>query len=197
MNTASPRTREYLLRLAGERRLDALGTCGEERIESVGALLENGLTQAEASRWIDRLQAAPLDLEDVVEPGVYRLDGTIYVVKQNRTNERRHARRLVEIGGRRLTEADTIVQIEFEYDALALPLLRPEHLMTLEEARPFIIRYGKCIFCNTVLSDATSVERGVGPVCIKKYAGYEPPARPTVTDDQRDRLAQLVARLRG
>lgn len=193
----SPRAREYLLRLAGERELAELGTCGEERLENVGAMLENGMSAAQASRWIDRLKVAPLDQEDVVGVGVYRLDGTIYVVRENRTNTRVHARRLIEIGGRRLTEADTVVQIEFEYAPEVLHQLRSEHMMTLEEARPFIIRYGRCIACGAVLSDATSVERGVGPVCIRKFAGYEPTPVPEVSPETSAQLAGLLTRLRG
>lgn len=197
LRAPSPRTKELLLRLASERRLDELGTCGEERLENVGALLENGMDQAAASRLIDRLFAAPLDQRDAVGVGVYRRDGVIYVVRKNRTNDGVHARRLVEIGGRRLTEADTVVKIEFEFDRDALAQLRPEDQMTLDEARPFIIRYGRCIACGTALSDARSVERGIGPVCVKKFAGYEPTPAPTVSDETRDRLAELVARLKG
>lgn len=190
----TPKAANFLLQLASERKLEELGTCGEERMENVGAMLENGLDAYAASRLIDRLKAAPLDLDELeVGPGVYQRDDTIYVVRQNRTNEGVHARRLVEIGGHRLTEADTIVQIEFVYDPGALLRLRPEDQMTLEEARPFIIRYGRCIFCNTVLSDATSVERGVGPVCIKRYA----PARPvpTVSTEIKNELSALLAGL--
>lgn len=188
---------EYLLHLAGVRRLDRLGSCAEERTENVGAMLESGqLTRAAISRLIDELKEAPRDDPEVrVGPGVFRRDDTIYVVRRNRTNERVHARRLVEIGGQRLTEADTVVQIEFEYDEHALYRLRPEDQMTLEEARPFIIRYGRCIFCNTPLSDATSVERGVGPVCVKRYAPAAP--APTVSAETRGQLAELLAQMRG
>lgn len=193
----SPRAREYLLRLAGERELAELGTCGEERLENVGALLENGMSAAQASRWIDRLKVAPLDQEDVVGVGVYRLDDTIYVVRENRTNTRVHARRLVEINGRRLTEADTVVQIEFEYAPEVLHQLHPAHMMTLEEARPFIIRYGRCIACGAALSDATSVARAVGPVCIKKFAGYEPTPVPEVSPETSAQLAGLLVQLKG
>lgn len=191
----SPRAVDFLLRLASERKLDELGTCGEERLARIQELLAGpALDQAAVSRWIDRLKAAPLDLADVaVGPGVYRRDDTIYVVRQNRTNVGLHARRLVEIGGQRLTAANTVVQIEFVYDPGALARLEPTDQMTLEDARPFIIRYGKCIFCNTVLSDATSVARGVGPVCIKRYA--PPVPVPTVRAEVKTELGALLARL--
>lgn len=190
----SPKAANFLLQLASERRLPELGTCAEERMENVGAMLDNGLDAYATSRLIDRLKAAPLDLDEVeVEPGVYRRDDTIYVVRQNRTNAGVHARRLVEIGGQRLTAAGTVVNIEFVYDPGALLRLRPEDQMTLEEARPFIIRYGKCIFCNTALSDATSVARGVGPVCVRRYA--PPVPVPTVKAEVRTELGALLAGL--
>lgn len=188
---------EYLLHLAGTRRLDRLGTCGEERLENVGAMLENGqLTRAAVSRLIDELRAAPYDDPEVlVGPGVYRRDGTIYAVRKNRTNARLHARRLVEIGGRRLTEAGEVVNVDFVYDRDALHELRPEHQMTLEEARPFIIRYGRCLFCGTELKAAESVDRGVGPVCIKRYAPPAPP--PTVSAATRTALSDMLNSMKG
>lgn len=192
----TPKARDWLLRLVAERRFEQLGTCGEERLENVGAMLEDRRLDARrVSELIDQLRVAPFDDDDVVGPGVYRRNGTIYVVRRNRTNERLHARRLVEIGGRRLTEADTVVQIEFEYDRDALRELEPADQMTLEEARPFIIRYGRCIFCNTPLKDATSVERGVGPVCIKRYAPARP--APTVPAATRAALSDLLSSMKG
>lgn len=193
----SPKMIKYVLALAAERKLEWLGTTADERV----ARVDRELTSEELDRFdvmylIDQLKDAPRDdTNPGLVPGVYRRNGTIYVVRENRTNSNLHARRLVEIGGRRLTEADTIVQIEFEYDRDALLQLRPRDQMTLEEARPFIIRYGKCIFCNTPLSDATSVARGVGPVCVKRYAPAEP--RPEVPQGTRDRLTELLNSMKG
>lgn len=193
----TPRMVAWLRELARDRLLPELGSTVDER----EATLERWLEDREHDRYwfmtaLDTWKHAPHDPGDHgLVPGVYRRNGTIYVVKKNRTNPRLHARRLVEIGGRRLTEADTVVRIEFEYDRDALLQLRREDQMTLEEARPFIIRYGRCIFCNTPLSDATSVARGVGPVCIKRYAPAAPP--PEAPPGTGDRLAELLARLKG
>lgn len=193
---ASPRMVNWLRSLAAERLIPELGTTSDERL----ATLERWLEDREHDKYwfmtaLDTWKHAPVDEAETsgLVPGVYRRNGTIYVVRKNKTNPRLHARRLVEIGGRRLTADDTIVHIEFEYDRDALRVIRPEDQMTLEEARPFIIRYGKCIFCNTALSDAKSVARGVGPVCIKRYA----PPRPVVTtpDGTSERLAALLTSL--
>ena len=186
----------FMLSLARERELPEYGATANERV----AFLQREVDERRLSKWgamsvIDRLKRAPVDTSTsgTVQPGVYRRNGTIYVVKLNRAKTALHARRLVEIGGRRLTEADTVVKIEFVYDPGALSGLRAEDQMTLEEAKPFIIRYGKCIFCNTPLRDATSVERGVGPVCFKRYAPPKPVAEP---DPERDaRLDDLLAQL--
>ena len=193
----SPQAIRFALALAAEHQLDWLGATSEDRVARVNRELESReLDKHDLSYLIDELKRAPFaEVSTGLVPGVYRRNGTIYVVRQNRTNPRLHARRLVEIGGRRLTEAETVVRIEFEYDRDALLQLRPRDQMTLEEARPFIIRYGRCIFCNTLLKDATSVERGVGPVCIKRYRPAEPP--PQVSPETSGQLAELLARLKG
>ena len=186
----------FMLSLARERELPEYGATANERV----AFLQREVDQRRLGKYgamdvIDRLKTAPLATDDVtaVQPGVYRRNGVIYVVKLNRARTALHARRLVEIGGRRLNEADDVVHIEFEYAPGALAGLKPEHQMTLEEAKPFIIRYGKCIFCNTFLKDATSVERGVGPVCYKRYAPPKPVAEPDPA--QAARLDDLLSRL--
>lgn len=186
----------FIFSLAAERNLPELGDCDQTRRSTLEEWRRNdGLDKFEAMHLIDRLKTAPFDTASTsaLVPGVYRHNGTIYVVKPNRTNsDRLHARRLVEIGGRRLNAEDEVVHIEFEYDREALLRLRPEDQMTLEEARPFIIRYGKCIYCDTVLRDARSVERGVGPVCARRFAPPRPPAE--VSPESRERLSELLAR---
>jgi hypothetical protein len=202
----SARMVSYMRALATDRVIPELGVTGEERL----ATLERWLAERTYDKfgfmtYIDAWRQAPRDVvtpADGLVPGVYRHNGTIYVVKLNQRQTGMYAKRLVEIGGRRLTEADTVVQIEFEYDRDALRHLRPADQMSLEEARPFIIRYGRCIFCNTVLSDAKSVARGVGPVCIRRYrptpeeqAAAQAPAE--VTPGITSGLARLIAQLEG
>jgi hypothetical protein len=107
----------------------------------------------------------------VTDPGVYETpEGVVYVVKPNRDKSRLYAKRLVEIGGNRLTESDDVVQIDFEYESGAVYKLTPEMKMPLERAKALTVRYGRCIVCGTRLTDAKSVERGIGPVCIKSFA---------------------------
>jgi hypothetical protein len=124
---------------------------------------------AAADRIIARnQQAGPVE---PVGPGVYETpDGNVYVVKRTQDKQRIYAKRMVEIGGERLTEADTVVKIDFEYAAGAIRDIRPEHRMPLTRAEELqlMVRYGKCICCGRHLKAADSVARGIGPVC----AGY-------------------------
>lgn len=110
----------------------------------------------------------------VTQPGVYETpEGVVYVVKPNRERTGVYAKKLVEIGGKRLTEVDEVVQIDFEYERGAIYKLTPAMKMPLERAKELTVRYGKCIVCGTRLTDAKSVERGIGPVCIKSFAQPE------------------------
>jgi hypothetical protein len=105
----------------------------------------------------------------VTQPGVYENEDGIFIVKPTRDKSRLYAKKLVEINAERATEAGERVQIEFEYAKGAIYKLKPEHKMDLERAKALTIRYGRCIVCNTPLKAAESVERGIGPVCIKSF----------------------------
>lgn len=121
---------------------------------------------------VDRPGRKPLPEREirVTEPGVYETpDDVVYIVKPNKAKTSLYAKRLVEINANRLTEADTRVQIEFEYEAGAIYNLTPEMKMPLERAKQLTIRYGRCIVCGAKLKQAESVERGIGPVCIKSF----------------------------
>jgi hypothetical protein len=42
--------------------------------------------------------------------------------------------------------------------------------MTLDEAKAFLLRFGRCVRCNRRLKVGQSVERGLGPVCVKEFS---------------------------
>ncbi len=180
---------DWVLQLAGERRDDRIGSDGEERIENVAARIENGATKREVSLWISTLLKMPVDTRDAqipaprtertheprevaakLTPGVYDVDGHVYVVKPNREKTRLYAKRLVEINSERLNEHDDLVKIEFVYEPGAIFNIKPDQKMPLERAKALTIRYGRCIVCNKPLKAGKSVERGIGPVCIKSFA---------------------------
>jgi hypothetical protein len=112
--------------------------------------------------------AQPL-AERVTEPGMYRgPDGDPVKVQKSRGSDRLYAKRLVRIGGERLTETDAVVRFEFQYEQGLSYHLRASDRMTLEEAKAFGIRYGVCCVCGAFLKDATSVANGIGPICAGK-----------------------------
>ncbi len=107
--------------------------------------------------------------------GVYELPtGEIYLVKPNEEKTRMYAKRMVETVSDRLTETDKHVKIDFKYEAGAIYKLKPEFKMTLERGKELMIRYGRCIACGHRLKVAESVERGIGPVCIKYFRTQAP-----------------------
>jgi hypothetical protein len=131
--------------------------------------------QIEAILRCKRRERAPrLDRHDEkLEPGVYRVprgdDFDIYKVQPNKSKTRVYAKLLKPIGGRRLNHDDEIVQWEWEYAPGAITKIRPEHRMTEEDAKHFGLRYGICAACGKTLKVPESVERGIGPVCMKWF----------------------------
>ncbi len=109
----------------------------------------------------------------VTTPGVFRKDGEVYVVKPNREKTRLYAKKLVEAPSNRLTEQGEVVEFDFVYAPGAIYNLTEANRMPLEEGKKLMIRYGKCIVCGRRLKVAESVERGIGPVCIKYFKGAE------------------------
>lgn len=104
-------------------------------------------------------------------PGVYELpDGRIYIVKPNKKKTRFYAKRLVEAPSDRLTETGDHVPFDFVYEKGAIYEIKPEYMMSMERGKQLMIKYGHCIVCGRHLKVAESVERGIGPVCIKYFA---------------------------
>lgn len=169
---------EFLLRLAGDRIFPRLGSCGEERMENMQAILEDGrTTRATASRMIDDLMRAPIDRVEreaerkLLTPGVYEVNGEIFNVKWNKAKTNLYAQRLVENARiNRFVESGDTVHIEFEYAPGVVARLRPHHKMSIARAEELTIRYGRCLVCGRKLKDAESVKQGIGPVCRKTFA---------------------------
>lgn len=47
--------------------------------------------------------------------------------------------------------------------------LRPEHKMSLEDAKKFGALYGTCCVCGRTLTNEESIEAGIGPICASKF----------------------------
>lgn len=54
---------------------------------------------------------------------------------------------------------------EFVYRGLAERFIDPAWLMSMEEAKEYGQIYGFCVVCGTTLTDETSIQEGIGPVC--------------------------------
>lgn len=104
----------------------------------------------------------------ITEEGMYQHDGSIYRAQKSKTSGNLYAKRLVPINGARLNDEDIVVGWEFQYDAGAVRMLKPEDRMSLDEARLFGNKYGVCCVCGITLKDAKSVAAGIGPVCAKR-----------------------------
>jgi hypothetical protein len=126
-------------------------------------------------------------------PGVYKLDGEIFVVKGNRdylswrkfcrehgecprpAEARLYAKRLVESAARE-TEAGTEIPFALEYAKGVIFDLSLDDRMPLAEAEELSTRYAKCIVCERTLKAAKSVRASIGPVCIKMFGPVLPEA---------------------
>lgn len=180
---ASDRQVNYALRLAGERIAD-LGNDPKERKDNLQAIFDrirenDGMLSGwVVSDWIDNLLALPKGLQPGndqevaldLTPGIFETNDGIFVVKRSKQTQHLYAKKLVEISGERLNEAAEHVKIDFEYAKGAIFRIKEQDRMPLDErVKQLMIRYGRCIVCGRFLKAATSVERGIGPVCIKAF----------------------------
>lgn len=171
-------------------------------------VLANGYGR-EASGIIDRLKNAPRAAQQngngnghrggmkVTEPGVYRLNGEVYVVKVTRATSkldpsewRFTASKVVEIGGERITEAGTFVNVEFEFASGVVWQIDPSDRMPFEDAKALTARYGRCIVCGAWLKAGKSVEAGIGPVCRKRFPDAAITAPVESDEDRENRESQ-------
>lgn len=156
----------------------------------------------DVSAMIDRLKACGFKQREqaerkvevaVTDPGVYRRDGEVYIVKPNREKTKLYAKRLVELGenAQRLAGDGSIIYgVEFEYAPGAIYKLSPEDRMPFEDAKALTARYAKCIVCGRGLKAAQSVERGIGPVCRI----YFPDAEQTPGEARGRTIHEAIAR---
>ena len=174
--TASPKQVAFLRSLVAqiltaEQQVDPdngaeRGLAYEQEIEG----LVPDLTTKTASEAIDRLKArlaylrakgacvAAKQAKAAVEPGYYTRDGLVYVVVHNKAKTNVYAKRMNLATGR------------WEYAAGAVQGLVER--LTVEQAAELGHLHGRCVLCGAELSDPESVERGIGPVCVKRLTGW-------------------------
>lgn len=184
---ASQKQRDFACRLEGERQVPVGGKDGNEafliaRLEDLHEIGDDrrNVSTREASQVIDWLLALPRKVDPArpsnndFEIGVYVLDdGSIVKVQPNKAKTSRYSMIWVELNGERLVDHDeSRVNGDWEYAPQLIRQCDDAHRMTLEAAKAFILRYGRCVRCSRRLKAADSVERGIGPVCVNYFASF-------------------------
>jgi Family of unknown function (DUF6011) len=148
---ASDRQVAFASRLAAER----------GRTVSEDALRE--LTRSEISELIDgllKVKVQPKAPAAELEAGMYRVGDEIFKVQRAVHGSGRMYAKLLVVDG----QGDA----HFEMAEGAIRKLTSEHRMSLEEAKQFGQVYGICAVCSATLTDETSIEAGIGPICAKR-----------------------------
>lgn len=150
----------FLLKLADERDFLSLVPADRDKVTYVQG--GGRPTAAGASALIEVLLATvkadrPSTAARTIEAGVYvNPDGTTFRVY------------LGQQSGKML--AARVVNNDFEYAGAAERFVQPDaRKMTAEEAGAWGKTTGRCVFCAKRLDVPTSVDRGIGPDCFKKY----------------------------
>lgn len=100
--------------------------------------------------------------------GMYRKAGSIYKVqKAVHGSGQNYAKRLVETAT--IDRKTGKPKWKFEYAPGFVYELRPEHMLTLEQAREFGALYGTCCVCGRTLTNEESIAAGIGPICAEKF----------------------------
>lgn len=100
--------------------------------------------------------------EAELEAGMYRrADGRIYKVQRAVHGSGMMTCKLLVVDGHG--------SAHFEYQGLATRFVSADERMTLEQAKEFGAIYGVCCQCGATLTDETSIEAGIGPVCASRF----------------------------
>lgn len=90
-------------------------------------------------------------------PGIYLTERGVYKVQAGKQNP---ANRYAKIHDGH----------KFQYVSGAIYQLNHSDKLTLSQARAIGKAIGSCVKCGAELTDQKSVERGIGPVCEKRWA---------------------------
>jgi hypothetical protein len=156
----------FIKSLIEQRDLSVLPTGGADR--TLIANMEAGtLTKAGASDLIATLKSCPRPALTTTQAlaerkdGMYLKDGVVFKVQYNLAKTGCYAKRLVQDGHG---------EAHFDYaGSLAANGLKPEHKMTLEQAKEYGSLYGTCCNCGRTLTDEQSIAAGIGPICASKF----------------------------
>lgn len=103
---------------------------------------------ADTIRWVEKFP------REIVSEGYYSHDSNIYRVRTSKRSNKRYAMKLT---GKR-----------FEYAPGAVYKLTAQDRLTTAQAAEYGRRTGQCAICGRTLTNADSVARGIGPVCLER-----------------------------
>lgn len=159
---------------ASEKQIAFIRKLADERdgATAVVALIDRdfgfgSLTPKQASEMIEALLELPklavvVPVSQAPTDGIYRkADGRVYKVYGAQADRSRKLAKLLVIGDG---------EPRFEYAGMAHRFVTLDERMTLEDAKAFGVIYGVCCVCGATLTDETSIERGIGPICEKRWA---------------------------
>lgn len=145
----------FLTRLLAERIEDP-----EAALDAIEWLETHRLSKATASAKIEEYLAKPkvrrADTASALDEGMYKVGDDIYKVYRTRETDVLVTKTLTEDG--------------FEYTGRKpLAEIKPEHRMTLEEAKAYGKVTGTCCQCGRKLTKEESIAAGIGPICAGKF----------------------------
>lgn len=145
---------------ASEAQIKFLRSLLAEKLEDPAAALAwldtHKLSKATASAKITEYKAMPtVNRAAQLDEGMYKADGEIFKVYFTQAGH---------IATKQLTEDG------FEYTGRKpLAVIKPEHRMTLDEAKAYGKVTGTCCNCGRLLTNEESIEAGIGPICAGKF----------------------------
>ena len=107
----------------------------------------------------ERIERPRVERAEPITEGWYDLHGSIIKVQQAKYGSGRlYAKRLVEDDG----------GWRWRYESGLVNDLDDADRLSVEQAQKYGRLYGICVVCGRVLTDETSIERGIGPVCSRR-----------------------------
>jgi hypothetical protein len=177
---ASEKQLAFIAKLVSEKDTSHFG---EDTLTDLQTFKSGGdLPKKFASQLIDALLSAPKKAVEVkssagtpaaLTPGIYGApNGDVIKVKKTKDGQRVYAQVMVAKGGQtRINLHDEEVpNFDFVYVPGLIVHLTPQMKLTLEDAKAFYTRTGRCLNCKKELKVAASIEKGLGPVCAKMFA---------------------------
>ena len=181
-SAATAKQISFLTTLIGEKELTDL-----RKAVAVSFLEDPNLTKSQASAMITALMAGPRKVVAAattapaaeVPEGMHKAGDDIFKVQRAiHGSGNLYAKKLVRYdsgcnlgcGHGDCGHTDpTRYSTEFEYAPGAIRKLSAETAMSLEEAKEYGAVYGVCCVCARTLTNESSIEAGIGPICAGKF----------------------------